>query len=230
MTHELFPVRKLSPSPENELTHFLVVGGGVEPEPSRLRPLLNPFEQVIAADGGWRLTQRLKIPCHTLVGDFDTLTTEELEKADASGTVVKRYSPNKAKSDLEIALELAISEGASHISVVGALGGEWDHSILNLLAPLTLCLERGVSARLLTSTVQVYLVQESVEVKSVGKRVSLCALSREVSGLTLSGFRYALREGVLKRGQTLALANILEEEKGMVELSDGELFIILMQP
>jgi len=114
------------------------------------------------------------------------------------------------------------------VTIIGALGGEVDHCLANFLAPLSLCLESAIWARLVTSRAQIYLTQEPVELTAVGQRCSLQALSARVEGLSLSGFKYPLQEATFSRSQTLCLANEVTEARARVEFASGELYITLM--
>jgi thiamine pyrophosphokinase len=182
----------------------------------------------VAADGGYRLLKALSIDCHILVGDFDTLSATEVEQAERAGCRVERYPVAKAKSDLELAIDLAYLAGATEVTFLGALGGQWDHCVANLLAPLTLCAEYGMWGRLLTSEAETYLIQGAVVLNAQGQRVSLAALSNRVNGLSLVGMEYPLQDAELRRAQTLGLANCVSEETATIEFATGELLLTLI--
>lgn len=110
---------------------------------------------------------------------------------------------------------------------MGALGGQWDHCLANLLAPLTRCLELGIWARLVTESAEIYLLEPGryqAEARS-GTRVSLAALAPQVSGLSLDGFRYPLRDSTLRRSQTRGLANSLIQPHASISLASGDLLV-----
>ena len=207
--------------------HVLIAAGGVETDAARTLECLGETEFVVAADGGYRLLQELSVECDIVVGDFDTLTESEVEQAERAGCRIVRYPADKAKSDLEIAIDHAYESGATEVTFLGALGGEWDHCVANILAPLSLCAEYGMWGRLLTAEAQIFLVQGEVSVRATGQRVSLAALSK-VEGLSLHGMQYPLKTAQLKRSQTLGLANRVLEESALIEFSKGELLITVM--
>lgn len=210
---------------------FLVVAGGPEPNARALRDTLPKGDTVIAADGGWRLCRELRLAPSVLVGDMDTLTPEEVAQAESEGTEIRLYPSDKDQSDLELAILAAHEMGARHITLLGALGGQWDHCMANLLAPLSLCQSLGVWARLLTVGAEIYLLapgQYMLEGES-GTRASLAALSAEVNGLTLRGFLYALEGAALTRRQTLGLANRIVASPAVLSLQEGELIMTLVR-
>ena len=208
--------------------HAVIAAGGVEDRPGDTAALLGPTDLVLAADGGYRLLQKLNLTCDYLVGDFDTLSAEEVESAKQTGSVVRQFPADKAKSDLELAIEQAYQAQTTMVTLIGALGGEWDHCVANLLAPLSLCAEYGMWARLLTSQAQIYLTQGPVRLEAVGKRVSLAALSESVEGLTLRGMEYALDEARLRRTQTLGLANRVLASAATIDFRQGELLVTVL--
>lgn len=206
----------------------MVAAGGREERPELLKERLGPAGSFIAADGGYRLLGRLELPCHLLVGDFDTLGPDEVEEAARVGATVERHPPQKDQSDLELALAHAVALGADRVTLVGALGGEWDHCVANLLSPLSYLGSQGVWGRLLTADAEIYLCRQNVLVHSPGCRVSLQALSPQVTGLTLEGFQYPLNDAVLYRHQTLGLANHSISDQARISFQDGELLLTVI--
>ena len=210
---------------------FLVVAGGHEPNPQALGDTLPKGDIVIAADGGWRLCRKLRLAPSVLVGDMDTLTPEEVTQAESEGAEIRRYPSDKDQSDLEVAILTAHEMGARRMTLLGALGGQWDHCLANLLAPLSLCQSLGVWARLLTVGAEICLLEPGRYALSAetGTRVSLAALSDQVSGLSLDGFLYPLRGASLARRQTLGLANRIVTSPAVLSLQEGELLVTLVR-
>jgi len=208
--------------------HAVIAAGGVEEAPDRTALHLGRVDLVLAADGGFRLLPALGLSCDVLVGDFDTLTEVEVEKARSAGVRVRQFPSNKAQSDLEIAIEEAHRAGATRVTLVGALGGAWDHCVANLLSPLSLCADHGMWARLLTAQSQIYLARGRVRIQAPGQRVSLAALSEVVEELTLRGMEYPLEKARLSRSQTLGLANRALDPSAFLDFTSGELLITVL--
>lgn len=208
----------------------MIVAGAPEDDPTAYRELL-AGATVIAADGGWRLCQRAGVTPGLLVGDMDTLSAEEVQQAVAEGSELRRFPPNKDQSDLELALLAAQELKARRLTILGALGGQWDHCLANLLAPLSLCWRLGIWGRLLAETAEIYLLQPgSYRFHGrPGQRVSLAALSSEVTGVTLEGMDYPLENGSFRREQTVGLANGLSRPSARLQLGTGELLVTLLR-
>ena len=226
----MFPLEKKGgPAFEEDGPFFMVVAGGPEPEPARLEFPVNAV--VIAADGGWRLCRELDLKVTLLVGDMDTLFPEEVSQAEAQGTEVRRFPSDKDQSDLELAIVAAHAMGARRLTILGALGGQWDHCLTNLLAPLSLCHSLGIWGRLVTTGAEIYLLgpgEHSVR-GEVGTRISLAPLSAHVSGLTLRGLLYPLEGAEMARHQTMGLANALRRTPACISLESGDLLVTLVR-
>lgn len=228
-----FPLEKEGqrPTPGQDAgPSFVIVGGGPEEEAAVFLPLLRR-SIVLAADGGWRLCRDLGVKAELVIGDMDTLFPDEVAQAQAQGSEIRRYPSEKDQSDLELAILAAHQLGARRLTVLGALGGQWDHCLTNLLAPLSLCQSLGVWGRLMTATAEIYLLDPGRYVlrEKVGTRASLAALSAEVRGLSLHGFLYPLQKATLSRRQTLGLANAVQDSQAALSLNSGELLITLIR-
>lgn len=190
---------------------------------------ITPFHALIAADGGLYLTQALKLKADILIGDFDTISYEDLENCRNSGTTVLPFPADKDSSDTELAILKAASLGATRITLIGVLGGQWDHTITNLLAPLALCHQLGIWARILQSTASVYYLTRGVfELRlPLGTRVSLAPLSETVEGVTLRGLAYPLLNEKILRNQSRTLGNYTIDAKTLASIDQGEALLTI---
>ena len=104
--------------------------------------------RVIAADSGIRNAGVGGLVPELWVGDFDSATDEDFRQ---HASVPRRTFPAaKDQTDGELAVDIAVAEGATSLILAGAFGGaRADHAFLHLTLGLRLA-ERGV-ATLLTS-------------------------------------------------------------------------------
>jgi len=63
-------------------------------------------------------------------------------------------------------------------------------------------------------------------IHDAGKTVSLLALTPEATGITLSGFLYPLKKGVLKMGESRGISNIIQKERASIHLKSGKLLVV----
>ena len=83
---------------------------------------------VIAADGGARRLLDLEIAPHYLVGDLDSLPQETVGRLTSAGCQLQRHPTDKDATDTELAIALALDQGATDIDLVGATGGSASRS------------------------------------------------------------------------------------------------------
>ncbi|MDX2006266.1 MAG: thiamine diphosphokinase [Meiothermus sp.] len=172
----------------------------------------------IAADGGMRHAASLGIRPELWVGDFDSTPLELLH--DFAEVPRLEFPAAKDQTDGELAINAALERGATELLLVGALGGQTDHT----LAHLTL------AVRLARSGTKVILTSGLEEAHPVipGRlrpglpprtKFSLLPLSN-LDGLTLRGAEWPLERVSVELGNSLTLSNVVRE--GLeVELVSG---------
>ncbi|REJ36223.1 MAG: thiamine diphosphokinase [Bacillota bacterium] len=202
----------------------------------RLRGLLEGGDLLrVAADGGIRLWQRLGYVPHVLLGDFDSLSPEEVGGWEAAGVEVLRYPVAKDKSDLELALDYAAARGAASILLAAVTGSRLDHSLANLFLAARFAAP-DVEVTVLTPGGAVYPVVGGAQGPGArrlparpGDVVALLPVAGPVKGVTTHNLRYALRDADLAWGSTLPISN--EPLAGIigVEVREGRLLVIVEQ-
>jgi thiamine pyrophosphokinase len=206
----------------------ILFANGLLADPASARAALRPTDQLIAADGGLRHLQALGLRPQVLIGDLDSIGPEEAGQMQAAGVRIARFSPRKDQTDLELAVRLAVSEGASDILIFGALGARWDHTLANLLL-LAHPEFRAVRLRLVDGAQQIYLIQGQATIEGQpGDTVSLIALTGDARGVTTEGLEYPLDHGRLAFGSTLGISNVLLGATASVRVEEGLLACIVI--
>jgi len=189
--------------------------------------------KVICVDGGLHVADAAGVPIDYLVGDFDTADASlvgRYRKEIAEGkrkTILKEYNPVKDATDTQIAISLAIEEGAEEIVLLGATGSRLDHTLANihlLLKPLS----SGVKAYILDMNNKIYLIDKELELTKsevYGPYLSLLPFGGDVKAVTLCGFKYDVTERDYLRGDSLGVSNELVEETGRITLESGVLAV-----
>jgi len=202
--------------------HALICAHGLS-EPS---PTLPPADLIIAVDGGAHWCHTLRQQPHILLGDFDSLPEQTLQRWRQQKVAVHRYPADKDQTDLELALHLAVARGAQRITVVGALGGRWDQSIANVLL-LAHPRWRGLPVTLVDGRQEVFLVQgQGVVHGAVGDTVSLIAVGGDAQGVTTRGLHYSLEDGVIPFGAALGVSNRLTAAQAEITVRQGLLVVV----
>ena len=190
-------------------SRFAILLDGALTPTDRLRAQLDGC-RVLAADGGIRHAETLGLEPELWLGDFDS-AGEELEQRFGS---IRRqsYPSEKAVSDGEIAIRHALDQGAKHLVLVGALGGERsDHAFFNLAAAASLAIERTELRITLTSGLEEALPLLPGRVLRpdwpAGTLFSIPGFTA-MSGLSVRNAKWPLDNVEVPFGSTLTLSNI----------------------
>lgn len=213
---------------------LLICGGAFDEEFSKAYINEDDFELIIAVDRGLVYANQIGLRVDMLLGDFDSVKkevfdqyTKEKEETVKAPRVIQ-LNPVKDMTDTEEAIDVAIREGATEITILAATGRRLDHSLANinlLMKPL----KKSVKACILDKNNRVYLNNRDFSIKRsalFGKYISFIPLSSEVSGVTLTGFKYPLNDYTLTIGNSLGVSNELIQEEAHVSLTDGILITI----
>ncbi len=207
---------------------ILIITGGFIEE-AFLRELLRKeaYSMIIAADHGLMMADRLHIPLDYILGDFDSVPEEILNKYREGSVPIKTYPTEKDKTDTQIAIELALKHAPVTIDLVGATGSRLDHTLANLHL-LLLPMQLKVDAFLLDRYNRISLRHSSFYLTKAGQYgdyVSLLPFTGEVRGLTLTGFKYPLEQVTMTLGSSLGISNEIAAEEARVEFNEGILIV-----
>jgi thiamine pyrophosphokinase len=203
----------------------MVVAGGDPVELAHL-PRLDPGTIVIAADSGVDHAHALGLVVDLAVGDFDSVSPAGLARATAEGARVERHPAEKDATDLELALDAALTYEPARIHLLGGHGGRLDHLLANLLL-LASDAYATVEVTAQMGAARVTVVRRSASLRgAVGDPVSLLAVHGLATGVSTSGLLYPLRAEDLLPGSPRGLSNELTHEQATVSLVRGVLVAI----
>lgn len=176
---------------------------------------------VICADGGYALAKKLGIEPDVIIGDFDTYTKKLPECCE-----VIKYPSEKDDTDTMLAVKLALQRGYRHIAICGGLGGRVDHTIANIQT-LRYILKHEASGELISDGNHIIMQGPGVRVYSRmrGYYFSVFSYTEECTGVTLTGFKYPLKNGVIKNSFPIGISNEVTGKSGIVSLEKGILLI-----
>ena len=206
---------------------ILVLGNGVWGREETLGGLVEQAEIVIAADGGWAKAKRCGVSVDVVVGDLDSLTGEERDALDRADVRVLRHPTEKDRTDLEIALDHAVSMNPEKILLWGFWGGRLDHGLANLLL-LEKAVRQGIRVECVTDAERIHLVSERLDLEgaAIGDLVSLLPLTAAVEGVRTVGLKYALAGETLRRPSSRGVSNLVTAAPVRIELEHGLLFVV----
>ena len=208
---------------------LIVTGGKIDEDFARSFLEKESFQKIIAVDGGLEAAERLGLIPDYVVGDFDTVRSDVLERFRQMPFIVwEQHKPEKNETDTELALLTAARQGCEAVDILGALGGRMDHAIGNIqLMYQFFC--QGMEVNIYDARNRLYLLgghkvfhREEV----YGKYISFLPMTETVEGLTLRGFKYPLQRRTIGLGTSLCISNELKREEGILELERGVLLCV----
>lgn len=187
------------------MTAFTILLGGNLTVSARLRRQING-SRVIAADSGMMHAAALQVLPEVWVGDFDSAGSElAVQYRDVPR---QRFPADKDATDGAIAVAEARGRRATSITLVGALGGQADHTTGILGQALALALD-GVPCLLTSGEEEAMPVVpgEMTLDAPPGTRLSLVPFA-SLTGLDLEGVKWPLANRAVALGSTLTLSNV----------------------
>lgn len=202
----------------------LLANGPLTPSPA-IRQVISTADRLIGVDGGSRHLRHLGVRPHLAVGDMDSIPADLLQDYRQAGVELHLHPPKKDATDLELALELAITRGATSISILGGTGGRLDHTLGNLFL-LARCLPVGIPACIMDQEQCIHLTDQTLTLSgAVGDTLSLLPATPEACGVSLAGLEYPLQDATLTFGTSLGMSNVFVETQATVTIGSGRLFV-----
>jgi thiamine pyrophosphokinase len=134
----------------------------------------------------------------------------------------------KDKTDLELALHLAVEEGATEIVLLGALGGRLDQLLANILL-LTLPELAGASVKLVGGEQEAFVIRGGARAAvegQVGDILSLIPLNGDASGVYTQGLKWPLSGDTLFAGPARGVSNVVVSLPVRIRVEKGLLLVV----
>lgn len=203
------------------MLNTLIVSGGAEPEKYLLEKYYNMADKVIAVDKGLNYLTKYGFEADYIIGDFDSVDRNILEKADQTKLI--KYPPEKSMTDFEIAMEKAIELSSDTIYFLAAIGDRMDHSLINILLLKRLD-ALNIRGYLLDKNNLISYVDGKIKVdKNDYKYLSIIAL--EETTVSLKGLKYELDREKVSFPSSLTISNEIVEDKTFIETDKFSLLI-----
>ncbi|WP_376797663.1 thiamine diphosphokinase [Thermogemmatispora sp.] len=207
--------------------HVVIFAGGALRPSVLVEDALRQADLILAADGGAESAIRLGRSPAAVLGDLDSLAPALVAQLEAAGCRLLRAPVEKNETDSELALQYAIEQGATAVTILGALGGtRCDHALANVLL---LAAYDQVALRLIDGPSICWLLRgpgTALVRGQTGDLVSLLPLAGDAQGVSTQGLYYPLHGETLFFGRPRGLSNQLTQPEASVTLIRGQLLII----
>lgn len=209
----------------------VIIANGNPPDASDIRRWLQPGDTLICADGGARVALALGLAPHAVIGDFDSLSEDELQQLAGRGAALHRYPAHKDETDLELALNHAIAGMAGEpgeIVILGALGGRLDQTVANIML-LAIPALAGARVLIAAGNEQTFLItpDQPADLRGApGDIVSLIPFGGDAHGVRTEGLEYPLRDESLIFGPARGVSNVMLGQRAGVTIREGRLLCV----
>lgn len=177
-----------------------------------------------------------------IVGDYDSVEPENLDAyKKKSGLQILQYPAEKNYTDSHLALYEAIKAGAEEVTILGATGTRLDHVLANL-GLLQICMEKGIPAELTDKNNRIHMINKEMHIMretQFGSYVSLIPYTDLVTGVTLRGMKYPLRDFTFHtgihweeqmmltdNGVSRGISNEIEADEAEITIEAGAILVI----
>src|SRR2546429_7634859 len=206
--------------------HVIIFAGGTLRPGKAVQTAITTADLVIAADSGADTALQHGCTPAIIVGDFDSLDPLTAQQLQEQGSRSIPAPVAKDETDTELAIQVAIEQGASAITILGWLGGaRFDHTMANVLllagfetAPIRLV--DGPSVCWLLRGPGVASIEGQVD-----DLLSLVPLTGDATGVRTKGLYYPLHGEILRFGKPKGVSNALMQGHAEVSLEGGLLLI-----
>ena len=207
--------------------HVVIFAGGTLRPGKAVQAAITTADLVIAADSGAATALQHGCTPPIIVGDFDSLDPLTAQILQEQGSRIVPVPAQKDETDTELAIQTAIEQGASAITILGWLGGtRFDHTMANILL---LAGFEMPPIRLVDGPSVCWLLRgpgrTSIE-GQVDDLLSLLPLTGNTTGIRTQGLYYPLHGETLHFGKPRGMSNVLTQEHAEVSLEGGLLLII----
>lgn len=189
---------------------------------------------LIAADRGLEAMMSLGFKPNAVIGDFDSASKETIDQVNSfekeDGITVIRLNPVKDDTDTEAAVRFALENNKEpgDIYILGGTGSRVDH-ILGNISILGLGQALGKKIILLDENNKIELLFKGRKLKkhdAFGDFVSLVPFGDKVTGLTLKGFKYPLKNATLCGFNSLGISNEIVSDVAEISFDSGILIMV----
>lgn len=205
-----------------------IIGSGMVDNYTAFTEEVKKCDIVICADGGITHLINTNIPPDVFIGDFDSSNAIEIKNHSiVSATKFIEHNPVKDDTDMQLCIDYAIENGCNEIVMFAALGGRIDHELSNIFH-LKYMLDRGVVGKIFSYSNRIMIANNYIKVdKEDGFKISVVPVTEKVTGVTLKGLRYSLRDAEIVQGTSLGISNEFTGDCAEIYVENGTLLIIV---
>ena len=176
---------------------------------------------IYCADGGTSLARTLEVTPLEVWGDFDSSSIKDVPE----GVKIVRFEAEKDATDGELIIDY-LSPRYDYVVAIGGTGGRHDHELSNL----TLCF-RYPNLVFMSGSSYIFNARTLEKIACQPEQtISFIPFSDVVTNITLTGFKYEVKNYDLSLGSSRCQSNIAITETPSITYDSGNLLCILEAP
>lgn len=203
---------------------IVIVGNGTLSK--KFVALIQPGDYVIGVDrAAYWLIREGRLP-DVAIGDFDSVTEEELSQIKKSVPSMLQFSKDKDQTDMELAFRHAIEKRPTDVLVLGGTGSRLDHTMATWQL-LDLLLTAKIPHVLINETNRIRLMGPGKIVieKASYRYVSILPYTKSII-FSLTGFRYDLPKTKFFRDTTRGVSNEMTGRQAEITIFSGKAWVV----
>ena len=186
--------------------------------------LKNEYEHIFGVDGGTEYLYKLLLQPTQIIGDFDSIDENTKKRAIRDGADINSFDPDKDKTDLEIALDVASKNKGKDITIIGGEGNDIDHLFGNLLTISSFHSTEEIMWVTKLETI-IFSTKQFFKIKK-NSTFSILPLSR-IENLSIKGAKWDIDNENIPYGSTRTLRNSALSEEIFIEAKNGKFCLIV---
>ena len=176
-------------------------------------------QTIICADSGYDTAIAAGLQPNIVIGDMDSVQNQ-------IQTQTLKFPTDKDKTDLHIAIDYALEQGAKEITMLGALGGEIGHTLANVLL-LKYIADYNAKGTIVNENSELHLIKNYIEFYDYqSKKLSLIPLT-PTACVSIEGVKFPLTNATINIADTFSVSNIINHDHAKVTVHDGEVFVAI---
>lgn len=203
------------------MNRCVIIGASPDFDINTIKHRIRDDDNIVCADGGYVYAQKAGISPDLIVGDFDSSALPQ--EADAELIALPR---EKDDTDTMYCVKQCLLRGYRDFLLLGMTGGREDHTYANLCTLLYLH-NRGAKASIIDGNTEISVIsgEKSISNKN-GSTFSIFPFGCTQCCVSLVGFKYELRHGILSSEFPLGTSNEIISDSTKVTVHSGTALII----
>ena len=208
------------------MSRVIIFANGLLPELEKALRLLHPDDLIVCADGGTQHAFALGLLPDLVIGDLDSLSSDQRQTLEQQNVRFETYSSDKNETDLELAIQYTLNLNPNEVVILGALGGRLDQTLGNI-ALLAGASTKLTKMRLDDGVEEILFCRAQVEIRGEpGEIVSLLPWGGTVEGVQTTGLKWPLNREPLYPDKTRGISNEMESHEASVSIESGTLLVV----